>query len=834
MTVWQKNIAIFGVLFLKLCSLLFAQSQQLYGTLVDSKDQRPIPFAVITTEWGTQYLSGIDGTFHINAAQKIDYITIQTPYYLTKTAAVLADTMTFSLQKKQIQPLKETNETTQRLVKNILENRFLHNPHELQGLRYQTYNKTYITTDDSQKAKKQLTKNFSFLFSKDSSTQVQRNWLQKINRFFYTIQHFNKPHHFFLMETHSETLFKNSRNRKETILAAKVSGLKKATALNALSQVAPFSVYDNYLRIGTDIFVSPLAGNPFKRYHFSIENIVKIGEDSFYVVRFEPHRLKPIDKLEGFMLVHQKDKAIVAFYAIPVNNNDWGTRFAQQLFWQDGYWLPQESRTDFYMANTGLKEVPLLVVSRNYFSALRADTILSDTHFLEKVIYHIPTEADEKGTPDYWKKNRGLRLSEKDSNTYTLYDSLGSFQQFKRVLQASKQLYFGQIPVSWWGIDYNKFLMANGLEGFRPGLRLITNNRFSRRSQVAAYAGFGLGDAAWKYRLDGSYFIIPQQLQISFQVEEDVAEPGFFEFAFNKKQYNIENVRSLSFLSLDRYQKQQMALNWFPHPYISLQLNTLHTLKQPTYDYAFGENQLRNFHITETSLALRYSYGANFFKVYDEKISAGTQYPEVWLQVSEAYPSHLIAQRIEGNHSYTRFDGKMQYNTRWLGLGKAGFQLIGGKIFNTNVPYPLLYTMKGSYRAYSIVANNSFETMRYNEFAGHQYVALFYAHYFGRLYFGSKIFQPSLQMMNNAGWSKLEKEPENLHQFLQLQDIRHGYFESGFYFTDLFVMYIAGIKLGAGAGLFLRYGAYQLPQTQDNLAFKLAVSWIFDDLYLHR
>lgn len=174
-----------------------AQTKQLYATLLDAKDNRPVPFAVITTEWGTQYLSGIDGTFYLNENKKIEYITIRTPYYLTQTAAVISDTMTFVLQKKQLQPLHKTDERTQAIIKNVLENKFLHNPYELQGLAYETYNKTYITTEDSRQAKKQLKKTFRFLFSKDSTQRVRKGWHGKVNRFFDTMKRFDRPHHFF-------------------------------------------------------------------------------------------------------------------------------------------------------------------------------------------------------------------------------------------------------------------------------------------------------------------------------------------------------------------------------------------------------------------------------------------------------------------------------------------------------------------------------------------------------------------------------------------------------------------------------------------------------------
>jgi hypothetical protein len=54
--------------------------------------------------------------------------------------------------------------------------------------------------------------------------------------------------------------------------------------------------------------------------------------------------------------------------------------------------------------------------------------------------------------------------------------------------------------------------------------------------------------------------------------------------------------------------------------------------------------------------------------------------------------------------------------------------------------------------------------------------------------------------------------------------MERGYFESGFVLHHLLVLQAAGLKTGLGAGVFMRYGPYALPNTRENLVLKVALS----------
>jgi len=72
------------------------------------------------------------------------------------------------------------------------------------------------------------------------------------------------------------------------------------------------------------------------------------------------------------------------------------------------------------------------------------------------------------------------------------------------------------------------------------------------------------------------------------------------------------------------------------------------------------------------------------------------------------------------------------------------------------------------------------------------------------------------------GWGSLSNK--ELHSGLKFSDMPKGFVESGLFLNDLFVIPLAGVQLGIGAGAFVRYGPYSLDSYLDNLAIKFSTN----------
>jgi hypothetical protein len=169
-----------------------------------------------------------------------------------------------------------------------------------------------------------------------------------------------------------------------------------------------------------------------------------------------------------------------------------------------------------------------------------------------------------------------------------------------------------------------------------------------------------------------------------------------------------------------------------------------------------------------------------------------------------------------GEFEYTRIEAQLSKTFITKSLGETKIMLKGGQV-DRNVPYPLLYAGQGSYRRFTIESENSFATMRANEFVADRFASIHFQQDFGKLLFSRENFQPGIVLAASAGYGQL-RFPQN-HIELPGQNYESGYYESGILFNNL----LNQAFIGYGLGVFYRFGPYTLPKTIDNFAFKLTV-----------
>jgi hypothetical protein len=144
---------------------------------------------------------------------------------------------------------------------------------------------------------------------------------------------------------------------------------------------------------------------------------------------------------------------------------------------------------------------------------------------------------------------------------------------------------------------------------------------------------------------------------------------------------------------------------------------------------------------------------------------------------------------------------------------------VTGGMVNRNIPYPDIYNGYGSYGAFVPEVQNSFGTMRMNEFVLDHFAFAFFQQDFGSLLFKRGKFQPGIVLVTNAGYGGLTYKSN--HENIELKTIENGYYESGILIKNLLRQWF----IGYGVGAFYRYGPYSLNKTIDNFAFKFTISY---------
>ena len=104
------------------------------------------------------------------------------------------------------------------------------------------------------------------------------------------------------------------------------------------------------------------------------------------------------------------------------------------------------------------------------------------------------------------------------------------------------------------------------------------------------------------------------------------------------------------------------------------------------------------------------------------------------------------------------------------------------------------YTARASFKDVSLVTFNSFETMRYNEFVQDRYVHLFISHKFSKMQVSNLPFRPYFILMHNMGWGRVSHAGN--HDGIVVQAMPKGYYESGLFLNDLYVVPLFGLHLG--------------------------------------
>jgi len=129
----------------------------------------------------------------------------------------------------------------------------------------------------------------------------------------------------------------------------------------------------------------------------------------------------------------------------------------------------------------------------------------------------------------------------------------------------------------------------------------------------------------------------------------------------------------------------------------------------------------------------------------------------------------------------------------------------------------LLYAGIGSYGIFTIESENSFATMRLNEFVSGRFANFHFQQDFGKLLFSSGTFQPGIVLATSIGFGQLPYDPNHVN--FEGESYENGYYESGILFNNLLRQWF----IGYGLGVFYRYGPYSLPKTIDNFAFKFTI-----------
>ncbi|NLA24533.1 MAG: carboxypeptidase-like regulatory domain-containing protein [Bacteroidales bacterium] len=815
------------ILFIALPNLLFSQ-YNLKGKVSDSNTGEPLAFVnIIYNQKNQGTTSDLDGNFNIESKEPIKFLIFSYVGYQKDTISeneiknkqyvnVKLKASTEVLSEVTVLPGENP---AHRIIDLAIKNRITNNPEKSTNFSYTSYNKLYFTFDISALPIDTTTSHV------DTLEIMQKNEDIIVDSVVSNIENAKNlvdSMYFFLMESVSERKFALPDKNSEMVIANRMSGLKNPMFFMLATQMQSFSFYTDMITVYDKKYLSPISKGSTNQYFFLLEDTLYNERlDTIFVISYQPRKGKNFSGLKGVLYINSNSYALQNVIAEPNEKSSMFSVSIQQKYEliDDKQWFPVQLNTNFnfpaFQFQVDGYPMTLLGVGKSYINNIELNP-----EFEKKSFNHISIETDKnanKRNEDFWNKHRNDTLSFKEKNTYNFIDSIGDEIKLDEKMALIELLATGKIPLYFLNIDLNEIMWYNAYEGYRLGLGLETNEKVLKWASVGGYGAYGFKDKAFKY--GGHLEVYPHkksELLLGLYYSKDIKIADYYTFLWSNRFIGTEAYGDLLVTELDPAESFSGSVELRLLRYLKTKFYIQHTEKNIiNNERYFLDAPLSDFiRYTETGVSAKFAYKEKFMLTpRGNKLSLGTNYPILWLNFGMGVPV------LDTDEEYLKVQARIykSFTTKLLGSTSI---ILTGAWASENTPYSLLYKGHGS--AGWLDVANSFNTMGINEFISNKFAHVFFRHDFGSLLFKSKYMKPEIALLTNIGWSDFSRKTNTN------EGAKHGYnkvyYESGIQINHI----LRNMFIGYGFGVYYRYGSYQLPETKDNFAFKLTITYSLD------
>jgi len=371
----------------------------------------------------------------------------------------------------------------------------------------------------------------------------------------------------------------------------------------------------------------------------------------------------------------------------------------------------------------------------------------------------------------------------------------------------------GFLPIGFFDLDLRYLVKFNQYEGFRTGLGGVTNDRFSEWFRINSYVVYGFKDRRFKYKI-GSGLRLNEQTNtwLNLAYTDDLSETGSSNFLTDKRFFTFFEPRLLNIDLFHKHITKSISLEHRVSNHLLSETELAISKIDPTYQYNFvlDDKSFSNFNVSTAKVSLQWSPFSTFDVIEDKVVPIKDGYPKFTLQLTQGFRSVIGSDFIFSKLDFRtiqQFNHKNDAITNiTLVAGIAGGETPLTHLYHA---YPNNITKETILQRFSVAGLNSFETMYFNEFFSDKFSTLQLKHYFKSFNISDR-FKPQLVLISRYAIGDMNSI--NRHQGIQFGTLEKLYSESGFEINKLF--------FGFGLSFAYRYGAYHLPNLEDNIAFK--------------
>jgi hypothetical protein len=792
----------FSFSFLLLTYTLTAFPQrQLKGIVADSISGQALPFATIRVDGSTKtFISGINGQFVLTIPASSKQVSVSYVSYHNRTipAASLNNNDTIFLA-----PLASTlgevivrpqTEKIKRIINAAVRNKPQHNPELYDLYQCNIYYKMKVDMVPSTR----LVGDSSRLRRPPKASVRNKGKPPGSDTGGHMTSFFGGNNHLLLSETYSRRFYKRPQQLQDVVYASRFSGLKKTYFGNLVTDIIPFHVYTDYIPLGGNDYLNPIAKGWQQRYDFYLADEITDGNDTTFILTFSPKKKTSFKSLKGMVYINSDGYAISHFISTTTDTiSHREIRFDQVYSRVKGKWFPAELNYDLIYGSS--PQTQLFTVTMNGHSIVDAVsyTLTKDFKFNRAYSAKLHDSVDLRTAED-WEKFRRDSLTIKEKNTYRVVDSISEQRKLEKLITGAGKIALGRLPIGIIDVDFLRLLASNDYEGTRLGIGLYTNEKLSKCYSVGGWMGYGFKDKKMKFGLSSTFFVKGNKdnwLRLSYNDDYQNAGNTHLHAEIDRSGY-----RNWILAQVDRIKEYGLTAHT-QRGYFEIEANgikqELSSLFENNFQYS-GKNY-KTFNVQEVNIGLRYAYGEKRIPMFGNYFPISTKYPVIYFR-----PAFGTIKAGDYSAKYVRALAGVTYSKRLNRWGKDAYRLEAGFIHSFDdmpLSKSFLLASKGFRRkGLNYYAWGGFLTMRPYDFYSNSYVSFLYKHDFEKILWRTKFSKPYISIAHNMMYAGLKRE--NKIANAGIASAVSGYHESGILLNQLLQKNFFGLSyiyLNAGA-----------------------------------
>lgn len=827
------------LLFLSMVIPAFCLSQEvLSGILRDQDSGNPLPFANILTDTGEGLITNADGKFEVlNPKKEIRSLSFSYIGYLEKTIDIedgkFFYTVTLTEKPEKLKEVVVTGgeNPALRIIRETIRKRGANDPEKvLKSYKFSAYNKLLVTANPDS-----ISGTIDSVFKKENGKKV----LEKLDSSNYEIKKQLFKSHLYITEKVSEYTFNQQKGKRETVLGSRMAGFQEPVYEFLALQMQSFSFYKNkYTIFGTD-YPGPIGISGPSTYNYRILDTVPNEQNRrpAYMIYYYPKSQAKTAAMEGVLYIDTASYALQKGIAQLKAVIDINASQNFEYFPEEKLWFPVSRQMKIVRGETK-DAIALMGASITGPEDQPKDsTSLSTTEEVSKLIHFISREenfdislntpvkikgrgiameivddADQR-SEDFWESYRTSPLTDRGRETYIMVDSMAEANNIERKINLARKLLIGYYPLKYVDLDLRYLLKYNNYEGFRLGLGAITNTDFSSKYRLKGYSVYGTKDKKIKFGFGAAARLAKiTNTWIGATYMDDLVETGSAEFINEARSFSLFEPRLFNITMFHKTRKTSAYLEHDITAKIGAKVQFSQSDITPTYNYFYIHDgtSYYNFKLSEATLALQWAPFSRYMQTRHGKATMRNSYPNFTFQITRTFRNVF-----ESDFEFTKFDFRGMHEIVHPNRTVSSFLIKGGLAYG-DIPATHLYNSSPNQpqgdailRRFAVAGRNSFETMFFNEFLSDRYVMAQVKHRTTPFKLIGKI-RPEFTLISRFAIGSIANTDN--HIGLDFKSLNKGYFESGFELNKIFK--------GFGLSAMYRYGAYHLPNFDDNISFK--------------